>query len=73
MRLREESGEKSMMYKVLSVEDEPSAGEAVTALEVLVNEKLQEGWTPQGGVSVTYDSFMENYSASQAIVKERKK
>lgn len=62
-----------MMYKVLSVEDGSSVSEAVTYLEVLVNEKLQEGWTPQGGVSVTYDSFMENYSAAQAVVKERKK
>ena len=59
-----------MMYKILVAEDEPSADEAATALENMVNVYLHEGWKTEGGVSLAYDSLTENYSAAQAIVKE---
>ena len=59
-----------MKYKILSVEDEPSASEAVTALESIVNDCLQEGWKVQGGVTLTYSSVEETYAAAQAMSKE---
>lgn len=61
------------MYEVLVADDyHPSADEAVTALEGLVNERLQEGWELQGGVSLAYDNETNSYSAAQAVVKKRK-
>lgn len=59
-----------MNYKIVSVEDEPSASEAVTALENIVKDCLQEGWNVQGGVALTYSSVEESYAAAQAMVKE---
>lgn len=62
-----------MMYKILVAQDEPSAEEATTFLENMVNAYLKKGWEMQGGVSLTYDSQTETYSAAQAVIKERKK
>lgn len=62
-----------MMYKILVAEDEPSADEAATFLENMVNAYLQNGWKMQGGVSLTYDTTTGAYSAAQAMIKEKNK
>ena len=59
-----------MRYQILSVDDQPSASEAGYALANSVNDSMKDGWKPQGGISLTYSSIEECYSASQAMVKE---
>ena len=62
-----------MMYRILVAEDEPSADEAATVLENMVNEYLQNGWKTFGGVSLTYDATVESYAMAQAMIKEKNK
>ena len=55
-------------YRILVVEDMPSATKATTALERLVSQHiLLSGWEMQGGVSLVYDTKKESYSAAQSM------
>lgn len=55
-------------YRILVVEDMPSATKATTALEQLVRQHiLLFGWEMQGGVSLVYDTKKESYSAAQSM------
>ena len=62
-----ESNKKIIGYDVIHVTD--LRGDGVRpGLIVIVNKKIEEGWIPQGGVSVTISST--NYMTySQAIIK----
>ena len=61
-------------YKILVVEDMPSATKATTALQQIVSQHiLLFGWEVQGGVSLVYDTKKESYSAAQSMKITRKK
>lgn len=62
-----------MTYKILISDDAPSADEAATLLEKMVNAYLQKGWKMYGGVSLTYNTTDESYAMAQAMIKEKKK
>jgi len=62
-----ESNKKIIGYDVIHVMDLRTRL-SYPGLIVIVNKKIEEGWIPQGGVSVTISST--NYMTySQAIIK----
>ena len=44
--------------------------DAVIKLNKEVESLIKEGWKPLGGVSVVYNDVTENYTYSQAMIKE---
>lgn len=61
-----------MNYKIL-VKRKDSLCEATIELEKEVRIIMQEGWKPQGGVSIATDrmGYSTYYTACQAMIKEK--
>jgi hypothetical protein len=53
-----------MEYKVVEAKDEASK------LQEAVNEHIQEGWVPVGGVAVGYSPQSYNWWFYQAMIRE---
>ena len=58
-----------MLYDIISALSNTYA-KAQLQVVAKVNEKLQEGWIPCGGVSIARDPNIGRCYASQAIMKE---
>ena len=61
------------MYKIVAIM-EPCFVDAKHSLEIQVNILMEDGWIPQGGISVAQDvnKLSTYYIVSQAMVKNEK-
>jgi hypothetical protein len=56
-----------MEYKVIEVTDDAQT------LQEAVNEHIQKGWEPQGGVAIYYSTNSNTWRYYQAIVRKSRK
>lgn len=57
-----------MQYKIVYADDH-YVFHAIDKLSDMVNKLLEEGWTLQGGVSITCNSQYSDFVAAQAVIK----
>lgn len=56
-------------YEVITAVDESGVSTG-QKLSKIVKEYIEHGWEPIGGVSITFNSVLQFYVASQAMVKK---